>query len=61
MFQVPVIADVWFIRRCDLFVLEHIPIDLTEERVRLDLCESSLYVTAQTLQRVLWERNICKV
>ncbi len=42
-----------FVGRTDLLLVQHLPVDGAEERVRLDVSEARLRVAAQALHRIL--------
>ena len=46
MFQVHLRLDVRLIRRCELFVIEQLPVNAAEEGMRLDVRETRLMLTA---------------
>ena len=52
--EVPLVSDVRFVRRNDLLLLQAVPVDGAEERVRLDVLESGTPVAAQPLSGGLW-------
>ena len=61
VFEVSLRADLGFVRRVDLSSVQQLPVNDSEERVRLNVCESSLWVAAQSLLGTLHEQQFVQL